>query len=59
MKRWWQSKTIWVQIATAIIGGLEAAQAVQVVPNGYEGYLFVALAVLNAVVRFRTVGPVK
>lgn len=54
MKRWWKSKTIWVQIATAVIGGLEAAQAVQVVPPGYAGYLFLGLAALNAFVRFQT-----
>lgn len=59
MKRWWQSKTIWVQIVTAAVGGLEAAQAVQVVPAGYEGHLFVTLAMLNAVLRFVTREPVR
>jgi hypothetical protein len=59
MKRWWQSKTMWAQIATALIGGLEAAQAVQVVPTGYEGHLFVALAVLNAGLRLVTKEPVR
>lgn len=54
MKRWWQSKTLWVQAATAVLGGLEAAQAVQVVPHGYEGHLYLTLAALNALLRFMT-----
>lgn len=54
MKPWYKSKTLWVQIITAILGGLEAAQAVQIVPAGYEGHFFVALAVLNAALRFVT-----
>jgi hypothetical protein len=59
MKRWWRSKTIWVQLITAAIGGLEAAQIVQVVPEGYAGALFLALAGLNAALRFMTREPVR
>lgn len=58
-KRWWTSKTIWIQIITALIGGLEAAQVVQVVPHGYSGHLFLGLALLNAALRFITREPIK
>ena len=58
-KRWWKSKTIWVQFLTAAIGGLEAAQVVQVVPPGYSGHLFLGLALMNAALRFITKEPIK
>lgn len=59
MKRWWQSKTLWVQALTALLGGLEFAAGVQVVPDGYQGHLFLALAGLNAALRFVTREPVR
>lgn len=58
-KSWWKSKTIWVQLLTAVIGGIEAAQVVQVVPHGYSGHLFLGLAAMNAALRFVTREPIK
>jgi hypothetical protein len=64
MKRWWQSKTVWFNVATGLIGiGTEAAALVDAVPEGWQETarlgLVALVAVGNVILRLVTSEPVR
>ena len=54
MKRWYQSKTMWVAILTVILGGLEATGVIDAIPESYQGAALALVGALNAVLRMVT-----
>ena len=59
-KPWWESKTIWFQILTAVVAGLSLAvdlQATLGFPDNYRAYILIAVAVINVFLRGITTQP--
>jgi len=54
-KKWYFSKTVWVQILAVIIGGIQAIQGQSWLPIETQ---LVILAMLNIIVRFLTNQPI-
>ena len=52
------SKVFWVNAITAILGALEASGVADVIHEDYQGYVIIAIAVLNALLRLVTYRPV-
>ena len=55
MKKWYLSKTIWLQVIAAIIGGIQALQGAAWFNPEYQVAI---LAVLNIIVRLITKQPI-
>jgi hypothetical protein len=55
MKKWYKSKTIWLQVIAVIIGGIQALEGSAWIPVEYQVAI---LAVLNIIVRLITSVPV-
>lgn len=58
MKPIWESKTLWLQVVTAILGGVEAIGGTDVIPAEYQGAALIGLAILNTILRLLTTQPV-
>jgi len=58
-KKWYRSKTMWVSIATAVVGILMAvSESIQ--DNGGEaGVLITIIGVVNGLLRYVTSQPIK
>ncbi len=55
MKKWYQSKTIWLQVLAVIIAGIQALQGAAWLNPEYQ---IAILAVLNIIVRLITNQPI-
>lgn len=55
-KRWWQSRTLWVNTAVLMLAAMEAQLGLLqgVLPGGLYAWLAFALPVINAGLRFVT-----
>ena len=56
-KPWWQSKTIWVNVLTAV--GTIGAQLADALPPEWATKILSALAVVNLVLRVITTEPIR
>jgi hypothetical protein len=54
MKKWYQSKTIWVAIVTALVGVGTSLVASETLPTSITASIVTALGVLNFVLRTLT-----
>lgn len=64
MKRWYQSRTLWFNIATGMVGlGTELLAVVELVPDDWQSLLRAALIIVtalgNAILRFLTSQPIE
>lgn len=55
MKNWFQSRTIWIAILQFVVGGLVAISGEYELP----GVVLMGKSLLDIVIRYLTVGPVK
>lgn len=56
MKKWYESKTMWVGIATAIIGLVSTHQ--DIIPEPYKSYALALSGVLTILMRLMTGKPI-
>lgn len=59
MKPIWQSKTLWINLISAVLSGIEAVGLADTVPDEHQLKFMTGLAVLNMVLRFLTTQQVK
>lgn len=61
MKRWWKSKTLWLNTVSAFLIAVEASIGLISSKFGAEYYLLILglLAAANAFLRFLTTQPIK
>ncbi len=50
-KAWYHSKTMWVNILSAVVAGLEAGDVVQLIPAEHQPLFLTALSVANVLLR--------
>jgi len=55
-KKWWSSRTIWVNVLTAV--GTVGAQLADVLPAEWGAKLLAGLAIVNVVLRAITTKPI-
>ncbi|WP_306127945.1 hypothetical protein [Roseovarius sp. MMSF_3350] len=54
MKPIWQSKTLWINLISAVLSGVEAVNLTDTIPDEHQMKFMVGLAVLNMALRFLT-----
>jgi hypothetical protein len=61
MKKWYQSKTMWVALATALFGVVESQFGLlkDVLSPSMYAYLFTLVGAVNAVLRTQTTEAIK
>lgn len=58
-KSWYTSKTLWISIATAVVGILMSISESISETGGEAGILVTIIGVINGVLRFVTTQPIK
>ena len=54
MKKWYQSKTIWINLLTLAAGLLVVVSNEQWIMNDYSGYVLGVIGFVNCALRFTT-----
>ena len=58
-KKWYQSKTLWLSIATAVVGILMEISDSITEAGGEAGVLITIVGVMNGLLRYVTSQPIK
>ncbi len=59
MKKWYESKTMWIAIATSLVGILMAVSESIEVSGGDAGVLLSVVGVVNFILRYVTSRPIE
>jgi hypothetical protein len=58
-KKWYESKTLWLSIATSIVGILMAISESVQETGGNNGVLVTVIGILNGILRYVTSQPIE